>query len=204
MTAMRDDGHMDDYQRLADRLSSEYAIIQDKIDKIGAFRFTIRGWTVTLVTGVILTVATTKLFSAYAPLFLLLMLYIFSAIERQQNRNQEILEDRAFEIEVEWRRSHAVYGGGERAKVVSPWIAHTLRDRSATGVNAVKRFIDNPDRWFYWALGLIVCVAVGLLVYLGPQVASGRQEVNINVNNEQGHVSGNPQPTPDTKRKATR
>ncbi|MGB6942140.1 MAG: hypothetical protein WBE37_07090 [Bryobacteraceae bacterium] len=34
---------------LLDQLSSEYKILQDKIDKIGAFKFTIRGWSVTIV-----------------------------------------------------------------------------------------------------------------------------------------------------------
>jgi hypothetical protein len=34
-----------------DLLRDEYKILQDKIDKIGAFRFTIRGWSVTAVIG---------------------------------------------------------------------------------------------------------------------------------------------------------
>ncbi len=34
-----------------DLLRDEYKILQDKIDKIGAFRFTIRGWSVTAVVG---------------------------------------------------------------------------------------------------------------------------------------------------------
>ena len=32
----------------------EYKILQDKIDKIGDFRFKIKGWTITLFTGFIL------------------------------------------------------------------------------------------------------------------------------------------------------
>jgi len=31
------------------RLTDEYKILQDKIDKIGGFRFTIKGWSVTAV-----------------------------------------------------------------------------------------------------------------------------------------------------------
>ena len=32
-----------------DKLESEYKILQDKIDKIGAFRFTIKGWSITVI-----------------------------------------------------------------------------------------------------------------------------------------------------------
>jgi hypothetical protein len=201
---MGNGGHVDHYQHLADRLSSEYEIVQDKIDKIGAFRFTIRGWTVTLVTGVIVAVANTRFFSPFAPLFLLVLLYIFASIERKQNRNQEILEDRAFEIEVEWRRSNSGYGRGQDAQVMSPWIAHTLRDRSVQGVNVVKRFLGDPDRWFYWALVFCVLLAVAFLVYLGPQDPSGKQELNINVTNgRESHAAVSSQPSTDKKPKSS-
>ncbi|MDP8983318.1 MAG: hypothetical protein M3O35_22310 [Acidobacteriota bacterium] len=36
----------EDFKR---RLTDEYKILQDKVDKIGAFRFTIKGWSVTAV-----------------------------------------------------------------------------------------------------------------------------------------------------------
>ena len=36
-------------QGIIDRLVDEHKILQDKIDKIGAFRFTIKGWCVTLI-----------------------------------------------------------------------------------------------------------------------------------------------------------
>ncbi len=39
-----------DYRK---RLSEEYKILQDKIDKIGAFRFTIKGWAIAIVGAVL-------------------------------------------------------------------------------------------------------------------------------------------------------
>ena len=36
-------------RKLITSLSDEYKILQDKIDKIGAFRFTIKGWSVTVI-----------------------------------------------------------------------------------------------------------------------------------------------------------
>jgi hypothetical protein len=36
----------DDFKK---RLTDEYKILQDKIDKIGSFRFTIKGWSVSAV-----------------------------------------------------------------------------------------------------------------------------------------------------------
>ena len=40
-------------EEIVSRLADEYRIIQDKIDKIGAFRFTIKGWSVTVIIGAI-------------------------------------------------------------------------------------------------------------------------------------------------------
>jgi hypothetical protein len=36
-------------EQFVNRLADEYKILQDKIDKIGAFRFTIKGWSITVI-----------------------------------------------------------------------------------------------------------------------------------------------------------
>jgi len=43
-----------------DRLMDEYKILQDKIDKIGAFRFTIKGWSITVIIASIFAGSATK------------------------------------------------------------------------------------------------------------------------------------------------
>ena len=45
---------------LKKRLTDEYKILQDKIDKIGAFRFTIKGWSVTAVIAATAAASTSK------------------------------------------------------------------------------------------------------------------------------------------------
>jgi len=167
-----------------DRLESEYRIVQDKIDKIGGFRFTIRGWTVTLVTGAVLAVASTKYLSPLALLFLFVLLAVFAAIERRQNRNQQVLEDRAFEIEVEFRRIQTEVGGTQERLTMSPRIAHSLRDRSLLDGGAIRRFVENPDRWFYWVLVGVIFAAVLFLLYARPQESSSDRGVNININSQ--------------------
>ena len=169
-----------------DRLESEYRIVQDKIDKIGGFRFTIRGWTVTLVTGAILTVASAKSLSPLALLFLFVLLALFAAIERRQNRNQQVLEDRAFEIEVEFRRIQSEICGSQERLMMSPRIAHSLRDRSLLDRGTIRRFVENPDRWFYWVLVGVVFAAVLFLLHTRPQDSSSDRGVNMYINNQTG------------------
>jgi hypothetical protein len=70
---------------LASRLMEEYKILQDKIDKIGAFRFTIKGWSITVIIASIFAGTATK---AISPWFLAISLIFFLAVfffyERQQ------------------------------------------------------------------------------------------------------------------------
>jgi hypothetical protein len=46
-------------------MNSEYGILQDKLDKIGGFRTTIRGWSVTLVIASIIAAGSSKGVSPY-------------------------------------------------------------------------------------------------------------------------------------------
>jgi hypothetical protein len=48
-------------EQLASRLMDEYKILQDKIDKIGAFRFTIKGWSITVILASIFAGAATNI-----------------------------------------------------------------------------------------------------------------------------------------------
>lgn len=41
----------DSQKDLVERLTDEYKIVQDKIDKIGGFRFQVKGWAITIVVG---------------------------------------------------------------------------------------------------------------------------------------------------------
>jgi len=63
----------------------EYKILQDKIDKVGAFRLTIKGWSVTAMIGVFLAIATNKGFSpTVSALGLDVLFAFFFWFEREQ------------------------------------------------------------------------------------------------------------------------
>jgi hypothetical protein len=53
LTAMHDTGHERRSAADGDRSWDEYKLIQEKLDRIGDFRFRVRGWAITLVTGLI-------------------------------------------------------------------------------------------------------------------------------------------------------
>jgi hypothetical protein len=194
----------DDNEILETRLSSEYSIVQDKIDKIGAFRFTIRGWTVTLITATMLAVASAKLLSPYSLLFLLPPLLMFWSIEKKQNRNQQIFEDRAFDIEAELRRLRPANSDSRTSSIESPKIAHSLKESSAN-TGYISGFIADPDRWFYWMLALFVFLVVGFLVFVGQKDKS-REWGDVYILNEPNSHANTTDPnegkptTPQTKR----
>lgn len=48
-----------------DKLENEYKILQDKIDKIGAFRFTIKGWSITVILAAVFASASTAKIPAW-------------------------------------------------------------------------------------------------------------------------------------------
>lgn len=84
----------------------EYKILQDKIDKIGAFRFQVRGWVVTLITAALVAgpvpQGVTGPVLALVPFGGLLLVFVFWCLEVEQSRNQNLLFARVRQIEVSW------------------------------------------------------------------------------------------------------
>jgi hypothetical protein len=79
-------------------LGDEYKILQDKIDKIGGFRFTIKGWSVTVTTGV-LAGATATGASGWIALLALVVAVAFFLLEWQLQNLRFVYMGRALEIE---------------------------------------------------------------------------------------------------------
>jgi hypothetical protein len=160
---------MPDHKDLVmDQLSSEYKILQDKIDKIGAFKFTIRGWSVTLVVASIFAAGSAKLVSPYLLLLLFIFLGLFFAAEYKQHRFQSLFGTRAFQIEKEMWRILRSRNSGEIA--LSPRIAHHLSDDALRLTPSghfpkLKRWLMDPDGWFYIAQMLAIVVAIAVLVH---------------------------------------
>lgn len=83
------------------RLTDEYKILQEKIDKIGAFRFTIKGWSVTAVIAASAASGTAKgLFTVMTISFgLAVMLFFFFRMELEQVKLSNLFGDRARRLE---------------------------------------------------------------------------------------------------------
>jgi hypothetical protein len=110
------------------RLTDEYKILQDKIDKIGGFRFVIKGWSVTAViaasaaggaTGSLLTVVAISAGLA-------LMLFFFFWFEFEQVKLSRIFGARARKLEGSFRLMDRGYGGTMTARISVPYTAHEI------------------------------------------------------------------------------
>jgi hypothetical protein len=80
------------------RLMDEYKILQDKIDKIGGFRFTVKGWSVTLTTAALAAAGAAKI-PYYLPPGLVLLVVVFFLLEHEQWERSLRFGRRASEIE---------------------------------------------------------------------------------------------------------
>src|SRR5436853_5922372 len=83
------------------RMTDEYKILQDKIDKIGGFRFTIKGWSITAVIAATAAASTSKsvLTAAVVRLGLAPMLLFFFFFEVEQVRLSWLFGRRARRLE---------------------------------------------------------------------------------------------------------
>lgn len=141
------------------RLFDEYKILQDKIDKIGAFRFTIKGWSVTaLVAASAAGSATTSLMTVFViSAGLALMLSFFFLFEFEQVKLSRIFGERARRLEGSFRLIDK--GVGRRmAQIPVPYTAHetvlALKEqrlfqwRIFGTVPSKIKFIERLENWW--------------------------------------------------------
>jgi hypothetical protein len=110
------------------RLADEYKLLQDKMDKIGGFRFTIKGWSVTAVIAAsaagsasrsLLTVITISVGLAF-------MLLFFFRFELEQVKLSRLFGDRVRTLERTCKVLDRSKGTTARAPIVVPYIAHEI------------------------------------------------------------------------------
>ncbi len=92
LAAIKDDS-------VVDLLMREYQILQEKIDKIGGFRFTIKGWALTLDIGAVVAAFATSLDRHLSVLLVLGVVGALWLLELRQTHLSEIFQNRAFRIE---------------------------------------------------------------------------------------------------------
>jgi|CZKK01.1.fsa_nt_gi hypothetical protein len=116
-----------DPEEFKGRLSDEYKILQDKIDKIGAFRFTIKGWSITAVIAAAAASSGKGLYTVcIISLGLVLMLIFFFSLEYEQVKWSRLFGSRAGRIEDAFRRISRGKGIEISDALPVPFIAHEL------------------------------------------------------------------------------
>jgi hypothetical protein len=160
----------DESKVLIELLSLEYKILQEKIDKIGAFSFTVKGWSVTLVVASIFAVGANRQVRAELLLLLLLFVALFFLLERKQSRLSFIFGKRLLELERLIRRVRTTDPDHKMDIRVGfvPGIAHYLHDasRGTAHYGKVRRSILqvlDSDQLFYLLQVVAVLVAYWLI-----------------------------------------
>jgi hypothetical protein len=168
-------------RRLQDEASvlfDEYKILQDKIDKIGAFRVTIKGWSVTAAVAALVAISTDKGFSPWVNAAALnVLLAWFFWFEREQVRlgwkfNGRV---RSIEIQIENRRratgsrvvfsspniARSLFGGKRRKELIRHVFSSRFLERRRIWVNDQARLARGSDIIFY----LTLCVATWVMIW---------------------------------------
>lgn len=189
-----------------EQLTGEYRIIQEKIDKIAAFRFTIRGWSVTLVVALAFGANSLKL-PPYWILSAFLPLVAFLLMERSQGKNSHILTGRAVRIEKRiWAilllsspDSEIAIGG------MVPRLAHDLGEASQRPHVAVRRLLSMGYILFYVAQMILVVIAANWLNQFQQQaVSEPDRQGNVIINNTAPEASGPAKEVPNGQKRTGR
>jgi len=170
-----------------DKLENEYKILQDKIDKIGAFRFTIKGWSITVILAAAFASASAVKIPAWLWLVsLFCFLVLFFLFELEQTTLRHKFGQRCILIEsaiTRVLRTAATSSGNAivRAQFVKvrfvPGITNHLRKKSAASDFEERswwRACREADVIFYAALGLLT------LLFAVWHVTAARQEMDKN------------------------
>jgi len=119
-----------DQSEFRTRLTDEYKILQDKMDKIGAFRFTIKGWSVTAVIAASAAGSAVKNMPIAAVLTisvgLAVMLFFFLFFEFKQVRLSRIFGERARKLEVSFHLMDADARLPSGSRIAVPYTAHEI------------------------------------------------------------------------------
>ena len=190
-----------------DQLAGEYRIIQEKIDKIAGFRFTVRGWSVTLVVAFAFGANTLKL-PPYWLLSAFLPIIAFLLMERSQERYGDILGARAVRIEKRiWRilRLSAPAGSEVAIGGMVPRLAHDLGEDNQLS-NPVLRRCRSMGYVFFYGLQivLVVIAAVWLSQFQRQTVRDEQQPRPVIINNLFPEASGTTKGVPNGQTRSGR
>lgn len=150
-----------------EQMNSEYRILQDKLDKIGGFRTTIRGWSITLVVASIIAAGSSKQVSPFFLSLLFIFIYAFDAMERKQNRYANIFGARILQLERRMRDELRGRSKDDPVLGFYPGIAHHLHSSLKGRSSRHFDWFRDADRFFYVAQVVALVIAMVALRFWG-------------------------------------
>jgi hypothetical protein len=191
-----------------DKLEGEYKILQDKIDKIGAFRFTIKGWSITVILAAAFASASTVSIPGWLWLVsMLVFLGFFFWFEFEQIRLRHKFGQRCISIESAITRVLRTAATNSDNAVVRasfvklrfvPGITNHLHKQPA-GSDMGKwprwRAFCEADGRFYAALGVLIILFAGWHATAAKQETdkSDRPSGNVTIYSPQAATTQPPQ-----------
>lgn len=147
-----------------DPLLEEYKILLPKIDKIGDYRFTVRGWSATIVLGLLFGSSAANV-PSYIILLAVPIVILFYLMERNQNNLQVVLMKRAASLERTFQAvsTKRYVDPNPYADPIGPvpGIA-TAINRAGKRATRFQRAARRSDPAFYWAQAVLILIAFGL------------------------------------------
>lgn len=132
-------------------LMREYSMLQDKVDKIGGFRFMIKGWALTLDTGAVLAAFATSLDRYLGVLLVFGVAATLWLLELRQIHLSEIFQNRAHRIEKAIMRrltSHGLRRTDIALLINVPGIAAEIRSPLERRILSSQMKKGKAARWF--------------------------------------------------------
>jgi hypothetical protein len=156
-----------------EHLLTEYKILQDKLDKIGSFRFTIKGWSVT-VTVASLAAATATNSSAFAAVLPLLIVLVFFLLEWRQHSLSAIYSDRLLDIETALARHRSGTLPDLSSIRFIPGIANSVTRVALRKRNLVpwKKVKSDSDYLIYVIQVVVILAVAGIQFFRAPSPAT--------------------------------
>lgn len=157
------DGSLKESEPKDNLLLEEYKLLQAKIDKASDYRFTVRGWSATIILGLLLGSSAASA-PSYILLFAVPVVVLFWLMEEQQNDIQNTLQKRALGLERVLQKAP----GAQRYQDPNPYgdpigpvpgIATAL-NRSGRGATGRKRTAQRSASLFYSVQLLLIAIAV--------------------------------------------
>tara|TARA_R110002072_G_scaffold534_2_gene3620 strand:+ start:151730 stop:152350 length:621 start_codon:yes stop_codon:yes gene_type:complete len=167
---------IDIYQIDKNIILREYEVIQEKIDKIGHFKFVIKGWTITVVSGLLVGLQTIKQFNFFYYIPIPVIIILFMILEEKQAILSKVLCNRAERLELLLNRmsdpikkinpiKREISISLAYAKVrKTPYIAHELRYKAKNDLKAVVEVVQDVNffkRYFFYTVVFLMVASFG-------------------------------------------